>query len=116
MNDLESYQPDQWQQEIVNIDETAPVQAAAGPGLTVALLQRWRTILLTFILLCAAGVPPIWIMMEAQFNYEGAIRVAPILMNPLSGEKDTGEISNYRMFANTEAELVVPKNVPQMPL
>jgi len=43
----------------------------------------------------------------------GAIRVAPILSNILTGEADKGEISNYQSFMNTQADMVISPQVIQ---
>jgi len=113
MNDLKKYEPGQLQAELEAWDETETGAAASDNSMLRALSRRWWIVVLTFVLICVAGIPPVWILIEPKFDYVGAIRVAPILMNPLSGERDPGEISNYQMFVNTQAKLIKSSPVLQ---
>lgn len=77
------------------------------------VLRRWYIVLLIFIVICGVGCPAIWLSIKPSYTVTGAIRVAPILRNIITGETDTGEISNYRMFMQTQAEMVKSDGVLQ---
>ncbi|MHC4527376.1 MAG: polysaccharide biosynthesis tyrosine autokinase, partial [Planctomycetota bacterium] len=47
------------------------------------------------------------------YEVTGAVRVAPILPNILTGEADRGVISNYYNFMNTQAEMITSSRVVQ---
>jgi polysaccharide biosynthesis transport protein len=75
------------------------------------LLRRWRIIVITFIVVCGVGFPVIWLGTKSVYDVTGAIRVAPILSNILTGATERGEISNYQSFMNTQAEMIVSTQV-----
>ncbi len=77
------------------------------------LLRRWRTALIVFSLICGIGLSVIWLGISPAYEVTGAIRVAPILSNILTGEADRGEVSNYQSFMNTQAEMMTSTQVIQ---
>jgi uncharacterized protein involved in exopolysaccharide biosynthesis len=77
------------------------------------LLRRWRIIVTVFSVMFVVGLAVIWLGVEAKYEVTGAIRVAPILSNILTGEKDRGEISNYQSFMNTQAKIIVSPQITQ---
>ncbi len=82
-------------------------------GLIVAVLRRWHIVVLVFLVMCAIGIPAIWLLLEPRYDVTGALRLAPILSNILTGEADKGEISNYQSFMNTQARMIVSPQVVQ---
>ncbi len=98
--------------------ENFPTQTESfGPGsldLIMSLaLRQWRIIAITFGLICFVGLSLIWLGLEPKYEVTGAIRVAPILANILTGETQRGEISNYQTFMNTQAEMISSTQVVQ---
>jgi polysaccharide biosynthesis transport protein len=89
----------------------------AGPNIldvmTHLLLRRWRLIIVVFVVICGIGFSVIWLGMESLYEVTGAIRVAPILSNILTGESEKGDISNYQSFMNTQAEMMGSTQVVQ---
>ena len=88
-----------------------PVPELAGPNvfdmLTTVLLRRWRAAVIVFALICFIGLSVIWLIIDPVCEVTGAIKVAPILSNILTGEADKGDISNYQSFMNTQAEMII---------
>ncbi|HUW19278.1 MAG TPA: polysaccharide biosynthesis tyrosine autokinase [Sedimentisphaerales bacterium] len=82
-------------------------------ALLTAVFRRWYIVLSVFLVMCAIGIPAIWLLNEPLYTVTGALRVAPILPNILTGQADTGEISNYQSFVNTQAEMVISNQVVQ---
>jgi len=80
-------------------------------NLLIGVLRRWYIAAATFLLMCAIGLPAIWLLIKPIYSVTGAIRVAPILINILSGETDRGEISNYESFVNTQAQMITSGQV-----
>ncbi|MHC4206167.1 MAG: hypothetical protein ACYSTT_16070, partial [Planctomycetota bacterium] len=113
MSELDKYQDQVIGQELVNM-QIPPEQGDEGTSDMVAgILRRWYIVLLIFLLASGIGLPTIWFTVKPVHNVTGAIRVAPILADILSGEQDRGEISNYENFKNTEAEKIRSNTVIQ---
>jgi capsular exopolysaccharide synthesis family protein len=101
--------------------ERRPADFAVGPEvspgssleLVTGVLRRWYIVLLFFIVIVAAGLPAIWLLIKPLYVVTGTIEVAPILQNPLTGEADSGEISNYQSFMFTQAQFVTSDPVLQ---
>ncbi len=74
--------------------------------MVAGVLRRWYIVLLVFIVVCGAGLPAIWLKIEPLHNMTGAIRVAPILPNILTGEADQHKMSTYETFMHTQAALI----------
>jgi capsular exopolysaccharide synthesis family protein len=88
-------------------------ESEATPSLLAAILRRWYIVVLATVLLCAVGIPAIWYVVKPKYVVAGAIRVAPILENLITGERDQGDISNYQMFMYTQAEMITSNPVLQ---
>ena len=100
------------QRHLTHFEGTPVVQPANSSGsVLTAVMRRWKLVLFTFFFVCALTIPVIWLFVEPTFNITGAIRVAPILTNILSGEIDRGEISNYQNFMNTQALMITSGKV-----
>jgi len=122
MNNLEKYLDQVIVQKSANANlgvpqrPQRPPESGSGAEPTVnvvgGLLRRWHIVLLTFLLLCAAGIPAIWLLIRPFYTVTGTIRVAPILSNILTGEDDKGGIS-YDSFMNTQAQMVTNTQVRQ---
>ena len=113
MNALEKYLDHVIERKPVNLNIPAP-PVPEGEGtfsLIVGVLRRWYIAVATFLLMCAIGLPAIWLLIKPLYSATGAIWVAPILTSILSGEKDSGGISNYQSFMNTQAEMITSSQV-----
>ncbi|MGA2069875.1 MAG: polysaccharide biosynthesis tyrosine autokinase [Sedimentisphaerales bacterium] len=88
-----------------------PVPELAGPNvfdmLTTVLLRRWRAAVIVFAVICCTGLSVIWLIIKPAYEVTGAIKVAPILSNVLTGKADSGDTSNYQSFMNTQAEMII---------
>ncbi len=113
MRNLEKYHGQLIEQMPANF-ETPPESAGhSTSNLIIGVLRRWYIVLLIFFVMCAAGIPAIWLSIEPLYSVTGAIRVAPILANILTGEEDRGEISSYDIFMNTQAQMITSSRVVQ---
>jgi len=113
MNNLTQHQQNEIQPEYASYEDSLESQNASSVNLVSLVLGRWYIILFTFILVSGAGVPAVWYLILPNYDTTGAIEVAPILTNPLTGERDTGEISKYESFMNTQARIMTSNNVLQ---
>jgi len=113
MNKLDKYHDQLSGQEIVNLQIPPEQDSEATTDMLAGILRRWYIVLLIFILVCGIGLPVVWLVIEPVYDVTGAIRVAPILADILSGEDDRGEISNYDSFMNTEAAKITSNAVVQ---
>jgi len=113
MEELDKYHGQVAGQEIVNL-QIPPEQDSEGTSDMVAgIFRRWYIVLLIFLIVCGIGLPAVWLLVKPVYDVTGAIRVAPILADILSGEEDRGEISNYESFMNTQAEKITSSAVVQ---
>jgi len=88
--------------------DTSPVDV-----LVSLMLRRWRIAVITFGVICVLGLSVIWLLLSPAYEVTGAIRVAPILSNILTGEADKGDVSNFQSFVNTQAEIIASMRVIQ---
>jgi len=103
MNNLEKYLDQVIEQKPVVYDAPPEPQEEAQPNVLKGVLRRWYIVLFVFIVVCGAGLPAIWFLIEPRHVVTGHIHVAPVLKSMLTGQADTGEISDYDNYLNTQA-------------
>ena len=113
MNEIDKIQDPVVGQEIVNMQIPPEQDDEATSDMVAGILRRWYIVLLIFLIVCGIGLPAIWFTVKPVYSVTGAIRIAPILADILSGEQDRGEISNYESFMNTQAEKITSNAVVQ---
>jgi len=113
MNTIEKYEGNLVEPSPYGFEIPHSSGSGSTSGLIAAVLRRWYITVIVFLVVCAIGIPAIWLFLEPQYDVTGAIRVAPILSNILTGEADRGEISNYQSFMNTQADMVISPQVVQ---
>ncbi len=115
MNDLEKYHNNDRviEQKVVSFEPPPEPGGESTSNLMKGILRRWHIVLLIFFIMCAVGLPAIWFLIEPLYTVTGAIRVDPILENIVTGETDSGGISNYQSFMNTQAILIASSQVLQ---
>ena len=113
MNIIEKYEGKLIEHSPVIFETPHEPGSESTSGLIVAVLRRWYIVALVFLVMCAIGIPAIWLLLEPRYDVTGALRVAPILSNILTGEADKGEISNYQSFMNTQAKMIISPQVVQ---
>jgi capsular exopolysaccharide synthesis family protein len=114
MNTLEKYLDNVIEQKPVYLPPPHTPHSEPTANLISGVLRRWYIAAAIFLLVCAIGLPVIWLSIQPIYSVTGAIRVAPILTNILSGEADRGEISNYQNFVNTQAQMVTSPQVVEI--
>lgn len=113
MNNLEKYF-DHLMEQKPAVQQVSPEPSSENsPELIKGILRRWYIVFLVFLVICAIGLPAIWLLIEPFYIVTGAIRVAPILTNVITGEADTKETSNYQIFMQTQAEMMTSEPVLQ---
>ncbi|MHC4748931.1 MAG: GumC domain-containing protein, partial [Planctomycetota bacterium] len=113
MNDSKKHQDQVIGQEIITFQPPPEPGSESATHLVAGILRRWYIVLPIFFIVCLVGLLAVWILIEPVYDVRGAIRVAPVLADILSGEADPGEISNYLSFMNTQAELITSNEVVQ---
>ncbi len=113
MSDLEQYHSNVIEKRPVNFDSTPEFDSHSTSNLIMGILRRWYIVLLIFFVMCAVGVPVIWLSIKPVYVVAGAIRVDPVVEKIETGETGRGKISNYGNFMNTEAVLMVSDRVVQ---
>ena len=112
MNELEKYNDQIPREEIVNL-ETLPETSGETGRLLKGILRRWYIVLLVFVVICGLGLPAIWLLQKPVQVVRGSIRIAPIMEDILTDKKDSGQISNYEIFMNTQAQMLTSNQVIQ---
>jgi succinoglycan biosynthesis transport protein ExoP len=111
MNDTKTY-PD-GTIESKPISFSTPREPEGPSNLVAGLLRRWYILVAVCFVMCGAGLPVIWLLIEPLYSATAAIRVAPIMPNILTGESDGFNRSDYQSFMYTEAEMVKSSQVVQ---
>ncbi len=113
MNELEKNHDHVVQRRYVDYETPFESDQEQTPNVLAGIRRRWYIVLLVTIVLCAAGIPAIWTLIEPKYSVAGKIHIAPILPNILTGESDKGVISNYQSFMNTQATMITSNRVVQ---
>jgi len=113
MNIIEKYERKLIEHSPVIFETPHEPGSESTSGLIVAVLRRWYIVAIVFLVMCTIGIPAIWLLLEPRYDVTGALRVAPILSNILTGEADKGEISNYQSFMNTQAKMIISPQIVQ---
>jgi polysaccharide biosynthesis transport protein len=112
MKELESYNEQNEKQEIEYIESSSEA-ANETQRVLPSILRRWYIAFLVMFVICGIGLPAIWFLTEPVNVVQGAVRVAPILEDILTNNKDPGQISNYAIFMNTQAAMITSNQVIQ---
>jgi len=83
----------------------APARRQGGANLIEVLFRKWKTALLTALIVCAAGVPAIWLGIQPQYTATSAIRIDPV-SESIAFEQDTGSARYYSNYVNSQANLI----------
>jgi len=111
MDTIEKYQP---QQLPHGFTVSAGPEKDSHVSLISPILRRWYIVLITFLVICAIGIPSVWFLIKPAYIATAAIRVAPIIPSILFSDKDSeGVIPMYANFVNTQADLVKSDQVLQ---
>lgn len=113
MNELEKFHEPAIEQEVVDWQVPSDAERETTSDLVAGIARRWYVVLLVFILMCAVGLPTIWLVIKPQYEVVGAVRVDPVMADIMSGIADPGTISDYDRFINTEAERITSSAVIQ---
>ena len=88
MNNIEKYLDNVIQQKPINFEPPTESNNETTPNIAAAILRRWRIAFLTLVVMCSLGIPAIWLLVQAKYVVVGALRVAPIIPNILTGESE----------------------------
>ncbi|MDH4239953.1 MAG: polysaccharide biosynthesis tyrosine autokinase [Phycisphaerae bacterium] len=105
MSNLAKYHDSVIEQRIANFETPPESETHSTSNLIKGILRRWYIVLLIFFVMCAIGIPGIWLSIEPLYSVTGAIRVDPISQDPITGEVGTGGIS-YQSYMNSQAEII----------
>ncbi len=114
MSDLERYEAQQVVQQVSRFEDPAGPESESTSNLIIPILRRWRIVLLIFFLICATGIPAVWLLIKPTYTATAAIHVAPIIPSILFSDRDSeGVIPMYKNFVNTQADLIKSNQVLQ---
>lgn len=114
MENISKYQDQQVVQNLARFEGPVGIEDDPNPTVVVPILRRWRIVLLTFLLMCAIGIPGVWHSVQPAYQATAAIRVAPVIPSILFSDSDSeGVIPMYNNFKNTQADLIASDKVLQ---
>ena len=109
MNDLEKYHDNDQviEQKVVSFETLPEPDGPNTSDLLKGVLCHWPIVLVTFVLICAIGIPAVWYLIEPKYCATASIRVAPIIPNILFSDKDSERVMPmYENFKNDQARLI----------
>jgi len=109
MNDLEKYHDNDQviEQKVVSFETLPEPDSPNTSDLLKGVLRHWPIVLVTFVLICAIGIPAVWYLIEPKYRATASIRVAPIIPNILFSDKDSERVMPmYDNFKNDQARLI----------
>ncbi|MBW8041230.1 MAG: polysaccharide biosynthesis tyrosine autokinase [Planctomycetes bacterium] len=112
MSDLAKYHDHLIEQRLADFETLPESDSRSISNMIKGILRRWYIVLLIFFVMCAVGIPAIWLLIEPLYSVTGAIRVDPISQDPITGEVDTGGIS-YQSYMNSQAEIITSSLVAE---
>jgi len=104
MSNLNKYEQNDYIYD--DLDEAPSVSENNIKPLINGMLSRWYVILIIFVLGCTIGLPLVWYKTPIMYMAKGQIHIKPISLNIITGAKESGEISNYKVFMNTQASMM----------
>jgi len=114
MNMIEKHHQNELPQNLTYIE--APVAAVSDTtsGALIPVLRRWYIVLLTALLICAIGLPALWLTVKPEYAATAAIRISPIIPSILFSDRESdGVIPMYNNFVHTQADLITSDKVLQ---
>ena len=109
MNDLEKYHDNDQviEQKVVSFETLPEPDSPNTSDLLKGVLRHWPIVLVTFVLICAIGIPAVWYLIEPKYRATAPIRVAPIIPNFLFSDKDSENVMPmYDNFKNDQARFI----------
>jgi capsular exopolysaccharide synthesis family protein len=114
MNMIEKHQSQQLSQDITPLEVSAEPGADSSLNVIKPILRRWYIVLITFLVICAIGIPAVWLLVKPKYAAIAAIRVAPIIPSILFSDKESEVvIPMYTNYVNTQADLIKSDQVLQ---
>ena len=114
MSSIEKYHEQRLARDITNFEVSGGPGSDSSPNLILPILRRWYIVLITFLIICAIGIPAVWFLIKPAYAAVAAIRVAPVIPSILFKDSDSeGVIPMYRNFVNTQADLIKSDQVLQ---
>ncbi len=118
MNNLEKYLDQVIEQRPAvydaALDSDLDGESQPKPNVLRNVLKRWYIVVGVVILVCAVGAPAVWLFVRPVYTVRGAVRVAPVVENILTGEgQGGGGGSGYRDFVNTQVTILTSGPVLQ---
>jgi polysaccharide biosynthesis transport protein len=104
MNELAQYRNTGTLTEAEDVFRVYANPGSEGPNLMSRVIRRWRVVLITFLVLCALGIPAIWLLVKPFYMATSAIQVSPVMASVLRGGGEG--VPMYRSFMYTQAELI----------
>ena len=112
MSDLEKYQSPVIEQRLATFESPPKHESQSTSNMIMGVMRRWYIVLLVFLLMCAIGIPAIWLSIKPLCTVTGAIEVKSESENP-GNPDDKGTIPNYPKFMNTQAEIIMSSSIVQ---
>ncbi len=107
MNNLEKYLDQVIEQKPIVYEAPADVQGPPPTNVMESMRKRWPIILAVTLVICAAGLPAVWFLVEPVYVVSGAVRVRQVVTSVVTGQPMADDAGNYGQFVNTQAYLLM---------
>ncbi len=103
MNDIEKYQAQELTRELDHPDAGMDSKEGTILHLIKSILRLWYVVLGVFILIFPISAYFVWQIFVPLYTTIGYIKVDPVLIDPISGDQDKGNIANYATYLSQQA-------------
>ena len=78
------------------------------------MLWRSKWLMLgTFVLICGAAIPYVWLFLPPTYDATAIVRVSPVITRIVFKTEDNGIVPLYRSYLNTQVSIIRSPNVLQ---
>lgn len=81
-------------------------QQTGGISLATALKNRWRLVILVWLLICGPGLAFVWSRFDTEYRAEGIVRLAPMIPRVVFSTENNGMVPLYSSFLTTQMQLI----------
>jgi capsular exopolysaccharide synthesis family protein len=82
----------------------------AGTNLFAVLTRSWKRVLVVALVVCAVGLPVIWLAVKPQYTATAAIRVDPV-SKAIAFEDQASAMPFYTNYLNTSARIITSSRI-----
>ncbi len=96
----------------LQVGQLAPAEEVQeGGGLAPVLLRRWRTAVVVWVVVGAAGVAAVWLRFPPKYEVAATVHIAPYVRPILVADHETDISRQYGRYVTTQSRVIVSSAV-----